>query len=1808
MDDYLDSPMEDDVFPCKGCGEILEEGKAFELAGNRWHLNCFRCNTCGTLLDSDANLLLLGDGSLICNNCTYSCSACGNKIEDLAILTGDQAFCATCFRCRNCKRKIENLRYARTSQGIFCMSCHESLMARRRKKTKAVAQAKARDKDSPMVEKSLPALPPNAIPPNAFSDERVSPESDTPTELSPRPTRPTYPRMDSSSTRGSLRTARSPERHGDSAKETGLGLPAHNYRRNRNSSILAGQANIEGADGDSFFIPVALDPSPAPSVSSPRSNNEAFDQRKASNDKDYFSKPPAVPDRKNDARSSQASTPHIAFQEKVRRTSSDYEASTAKEPSRKLSKSSKSDRSVVSQASPVASDDRSQKTSHSRKDEFKLQEAPKSKKSAINRSPPQTTSPTEDGASKAVDGNLRKDAIGSKPDSPPRYGPAGTSESPSDAQDARAKDDDKRPSIDTTSSTRTGDTINSKSIPRKEIPAPAATRSVNGKSSRADEPLMPPPRPQVEQKLSDTYMSPRAPPQPPGAPTRETNSAKNGQTSPKVSPKLPRWSSGGDFTMDEDMARILGTDEGSSSILRKVSNAVRHGRPGSVDGMPQPRNGHTRSMSETTGATASPRWPKTPIIQTPQNGDTRDISSPISMNSASQEDSASLKRQLRNSEQRVAELEKQFNSERDLLTLTEKLEEKRKTVSILDTQTEIMIRQLEVLAGYVERAKDTKRPIDPRVLEESAIKEFVQKLDKVKQTMSASIEQLHAERDELVEEKEQAIADRDRALLEFEQLSSKNAQLADMNNDLTHQIQGRFRSQVGSDGKPNGLGIYTNHKATSSTSVHNIDTSSIHTGPTLVGTDVDEPVLEGPRVVQVRKGQAKKFNWKKGGKSVAQNITRVGRAVGAFQTNERGEPRGLPQQGGLNSDNIGLPYNMTIAQLEAPSTTLPNANPNPNGQQNRGGPNDPRPFGFFNRTGKAAPLPKSSTSANVAAAAAAAEPPSTLFGSELVERAEYERRQIPSVVTRCIEEVELRGMDAEGIYRKSGGNGQVKMIQDGFERMEDFDISDPSIDIASVTSVLKQYFRKLPTPLLTFDVYDRVLESASINDPEERCAHLRKTVNMLPQKHRDCLEFLMFHLARVASREPENLMSPKNLAVVFAPTIMRDHSLEREMTDMHAKNLAVQFMVENSNEIFTTDDTGSTTSLLRGSGRTNGGPTAGSSLRQTTTLDDGSESLSVLGRILGEHVPIHTETPGASGTASPSESEETPGGATIKEEDLDLEFDFGGLSLRAFVAQGAGESDGAGGVYRSQTVDEYEQGKTKFEELHRSIRACDDVLSSVETNLTSFRNDLAAVSADIESLQARSTSLNIRLENRKAVEKGLGPVIEELSVSPLIVSKIAEGHVDESWIKVLAELEKKYEAYKKNVKQQGQGKSLEDLGPLLEKLTLKAIERIRDHLVAQIKALRSPHINAQIIQQQNFLKFKDIYTFLHKHQPTLADELCRAYMNTMRWYYLNQFSRYHKALEKIKLHVIDKTDMLGHEDTSRKATVLSSTTKGLGGPPHDAFNLGRRIDLLKTTNQVAISSYLAEEDQATHYLEVPFRNFNIALVDNATAEYTFLASFFAPSFSMATIGKNFNYIFEPTFQLGHSLTKSLVSETYDGLGLLLCIRLNQHLQFELQRRRVPAMDGYVNGAAMMLWPRLQVVMDSHRESVRGLTSALPQKSLPASTAKTTSAAPHVITQRFGQLLHGILALSTEAGDDEPVVTSLGRLRSEMEAFLTRYSQAYFGSDVQGRKRERFLYNNYSLILTIIGDVGAGKLAADQVEHFEGLKRAFQEAA
>lgn len=1026
-----------------------------QIAGNRWHLDCFRCHSCGTLLDSDANLLLLGDGSLICNNCSYTCTACGNKIDDLAILTGDQAFCSTCFRCRNCKRKIENLRYARTSQGIFCMGCHESLMARRRKKSKAAAAAQkpGREKShshshSPMVtEKSLPALPPNVIPNGAFSDDKVDPDSDTPTELSPRP-RLAHRHTESSSRSSSRPGARSPDRRASSSRPEGLGLSQRPYRSNRSSTIMSG-GDTKSDDPDSFFIPVALDPSPVP-------RSSADDKAK----NDYFSIPKA-----GDKRESHASTPHIAFQDKARQHSNDNDLTQLKSLSHSVSRSSK-EASPSGLKSPQASGRGPQS------DDRQLQDAP-----TIVRDESNSSASSQD----AAVASARKDSNVMVP--PPR--------APRDA----------RPQEPVEGGTSLDRTISHpeqpKAITRKQLPPTAANNGKGpdsgpsrfptnegfivtpkpGQSPSSDDPPPKPPRPGAPDASSrgDTYMRPRVAPAPPPVAQTPGKTNKDDPMSPKESPKLPRWSSGGDFSMDEDMARILGMDDRSSKIMRRASNIARHGRTSSIEssvaGNPT-RASHARSISETTRTTTSPRWSKHQHHDD-RNGTAPEIASPAS---SSGDDAVLLKRQLKNSEQRVAELERQFNNEKDLQTLNKKLIEKRKTVSVLDTQAEVMIQQLEVLAGYVEKAKETKSSVDPQELQDAALKDFVQKLEKVKMSMSETIEQLHEERDKLIEEKLKAMTDRDRALQEFEQLSSKNAQLADMNNDLTHQIQERFKAQGVEAKALNGLGIYGDNKSAMGSS-SNLDAASMSTGPTLLAADEDTIVESGPTVVQVRKGQVKKFNWKKGSKGLAQNLQKgVNRAAAAFQ-NDRGE-RITPGAAAMPGGDIGMPYNATIVQAESPAGPTVNTlkqHQNQHMNQQQGGEHGRQGFGFFSKK-SATTVPKSASTSAVSTPAPV-EPPTTLFGSDLGERAEYERRQIPSVVTRCIEEVELRGMDQEGIYRKTGGNSQINAIKEGFDKDEDYDISDPDLDITAVTSVLKQYFRKLPVPLLTFDIYERILES-----------------------------------------------------------------------------------------------------------------------------------------------------------------------------------------------------------------------------------------------------------------------------------------------------------------------------------------------------------------------------------------------------------------------------------------------------------------------------------------------------------------------------------------------------------------------------------------------------------------------------------------------------------------------------------------------------------------------------------------------------------
>ncbi|XP_061172961.1 unconventional myosin-IXa-like [Saccostrea echinata] len=167
-------------------------------------------------------------------------------------------------------------------------------------------------------------------------------------------------------------------------------------------------------------------------------------------------------------------------------------------------------------------------------------------------------------------------------------------------------------------------------------------------------------------------------------------------------------------------------------------------------------------------------------------------------------------------------------------------------------------------------------------------------------------------------------------------------------------------------------------------------------------------------------------------------------------------------------------------------------------------------------------------------------PGSKVYGVPLASLVSDEHK-IPVIVERLINAIETHGMYTVGVYRKSGANAKVKQlkqnIDSGKEDLTSIDIEEYPIHV--LTTMLKYFFRELPEPLLTFELYDDFLRTSEIQDEKERLQAIYAVIEKLPKPNHDLFERLIFHLARIANNEPLNKMSSNGLAIIFAPALLR---------------------------------------------------------------------------------------------------------------------------------------------------------------------------------------------------------------------------------------------------------------------------------------------------------------------------------------------------------------------------------------------------------------------------------------------------------------------------------------------------------------------------------------------------------------------------------------------------------------------------------------------------------------------------------------------
>ncbi|XP_076617514.1 rho GTPase-activating protein 21a isoform X5 [Chaetodon auriga] len=186
---------------------------------------------------------------------------------------------------------------------------------------------------------------------------------------------------------------------------------------------------------------------------------------------------------------------------------------------------------------------------------------------------------------------------------------------------------------------------------------------------------------------------------------------------------------------------------------------------------------------------------------------------------------------------------------------------------------------------------------------------------------------------------------------------------------------------------------------------------------------------------------------------------------------------------------------------------------------------------------------------------------------------------VPLIVEVCCKLVEERGLEYTGIYRVPGNNAAISNMQEELNNkgMNDIDIQDDKWrDLNVISSLLKSFFRKLPEPLFTNEKYTDFIEANRTEDPVERLKVLKRLLHELPDHHYETLKFLSAHLKTVAENSEKNKMEPRNLAIVFGPTLVRttEDNMTHMVTHMPDQYRIVETLIQNYDWFFTEEGNG----------------------------------------------------------------------------------------------------------------------------------------------------------------------------------------------------------------------------------------------------------------------------------------------------------------------------------------------------------------------------------------------------------------------------------------------------------------------------------------------------------------------------------------------------------------------------------------------------------------------------------------------------------
>ncbi|XP_031651932.1 rho GTPase-activating protein 15 isoform X3 [Oncorhynchus kisutch] len=148
-----------------------------------------------------------------------------------------------------------------------------------------------------------------------------------------------------------------------------------------------------------------------------------------------------------------------------------------------------------------------------------------------------------------------------------------------------------------------------------------------------------------------------------------------------------------------------------------------------------------------------------------------------------------------------------------------------------------------------------------------------------------------------------------------------------------------------------------------------------------------------------------------------------------------------------------------------------------------------------------------------------------VFGCHLLALCEREGTTVPKFVRQCVEAVEKRGLEADGIYRVSGNLATIQKL--------------------------------------------RFLVDQETKAGKQKVQVIKKLVLQLPKPNQDTMRVLFRHLQKILTCSRKNLMSTQGISIVFGPTLMwPELDCGNMAVNMVYQNQIVEFILIESPEIF----------------------------------------------------------------------------------------------------------------------------------------------------------------------------------------------------------------------------------------------------------------------------------------------------------------------------------------------------------------------------------------------------------------------------------------------------------------------------------------------------------------------------------------------------------------------------------------------------------------------------------------------------------------